>query len=331
MSEPTEQPTPRRLARARREGDSGVSVFAARALGLLATLAVLPAAVRAFVVWWTGAMRTAIAAAPHANVEVVDFASEARAVVLLAGPVLAVCAVTTAVASIAQTGGVVSMRRVAPDLARIDPLAGLGRLFSAASFVAFVRSAACGLVAVAIVTYELGAHAVDIAHLAGRTSAVGPFVLAVVSRTWKGIAFAGVGIAAVDLVVTNVLWRRRLKMTHDEIRRERRESDGDPHVKEARRRAFEELLASAVAIEEAALVVTDGIDLTIALRYRAGIDAAPTVLASGRGTLESARNARLREIIDADLAAELSTLPIGGSIPESAYDRVATLLIDTEV
>ena len=327
MSEPTEQPTPRRLARARREGDSGISVFAARAIGLLAALAVFPTAARAFGAWWTDAMRGAIAAAPRADVGAVDFASEGRALVLLAAPVILVCAVATAVASISQTGGVVSARRIAPDLARVDPFAGLRRLASPAAMVAFVRAMACGLMAIVIVAYELRVHAIDFAHVAGRIDAVGPLVLALVSKTWKAIALAGVGIAAVDLVVMNVLWRRRLKMTHEEIRRERRESDGDPHVQEARRRGFDELLASAVRIEEAAFVVGDGNAIAVALRYRAGVDSAPTVLASGRGTAEAAQNAGVRVVIDAELAALLAPLALGATIPESLYDRVAARLV----
>ncbi|MGH7284482.1 MAG: EscU/YscU/HrcU family type III secretion system export apparatus switch protein [Polyangiaceae bacterium] len=327
MSAPTEEPTPRRLARARREGDSGVSSFAARAVGLLAALAVFPAAVRALISWWTDAMRAAIATAPHADAGAVDFAAEARAVIFLAAPVLLVCAVTTAVASLAQTGGVVSARRIAPDFARIDPLAGLGRLVSVDALVGLVRAAACGLVAIAIVLFELRAHALDIAHVAGRTGAIGPLALALVASTWKAVAFAGVGIAALDLAIANVLWRRRLKMTHEEIRRERRESDGDPQIKEARKRAFEEWLAGAVRIEDASLVVSDGDSLAIALRYRAGVDLAPAILAAGKGTLEAARNAGIRVVIDPELAADLAPIAIGASIPESLYDRVARLLV----
>ena len=326
MSEPSEQPTPRRLARARREGDSGISVFAARALGLLAALAVFPAGARAFVAWWTEAMRAAIAAAPAADVGAVDFAAEGRAVVLLAAPVLLACAVTTAFASIAQTGGVVSTRRITPDLGRVDPFAGLRRLVSPAAIAAFLRAVACGLAAIAIVAYELRAHAIDFAHVAGRTDAAGPLVLALVSRTWKAIALTAIGLAAVDLVVMNVLWRRRLKMTHEEIRRERREGDGDPHVREARRRAFDELLASAVRIEETALVISDD-TIAVALRYRAGVDSAPAILASGKAILEAARNAGVRVVIDAELAARLAPLAIGTKIPESLYDRVARLLV----
>lgn len=331
MSTPTEEPTPRRLARARREGDSGISVFAARSVGLLAALAVFPVATRAFVTWWTGAMRAAIAHAPRVDVGAIDVASDGRALVFLVAPILLVCAVTTAVASLAQTGGVVSGRLVTPDFARVDPFAGLGRLFSAANVVGLLRATACGLVAIMIVGFELRAHALDIAHVAGRTGAVGPFALAIVVSTWKSIAFAGVGIAAADLAITNMLWRRRLKMTHEEIRRERRESDGDPHVKEARKRAAGELLASAVRIEDAALVVSDGESSAIALRYRPGIDRAPTVLTSGPGTLEAARNAGLRVTIDQDLAAALSPLAIGAAIPESLYDRIAPLVLEAEV
>lgn len=328
MSEPTEEPSPRRLARARREGDSGASPFASKAVALLATLAVLPAAVRATASWWTAAMTSAIAHVPEASTAAFDVLPTARAVVTLGAPVLLVAAAASAATTLAQTGGVVAFGRLAPDLGRANPLAGFGRIFSWSTAAVLARAAGYAAVATLLAFAFARAHAREVAHLAGRdAAAAAPFALAAVQSLWRRIALAGIAAAIADMTVTRVLWRRRLRMTKAELDRERRESDGDPHLKEARRHAFHELLASATRIEDASLVVATENDAGVALRWVRGEDVAPVVVAAGAGVARAGRVAGLTVVDDADLAARLANAPLGSAISPSLYDAVADHLV----
>lgn len=328
MSEKTENATPKRLAKARREGDSGASSFTARSVALLAVLTVLPAAAVAMVAWFTEAMKGAIAQAASADglahaPASLELTAVARAVVVLAAPLLLVAAVAAAAATWAQTGGVFAAKGFLPDAKRLDPLAGLARHVSTATFVAMLRAFVYGAAATLVVALALRNHAADLARLAGRTSEVGPFALALVLSIWKTVAFVGLAVAAADLAFTRLLWRNRLKMTHAEVTRERRESDGDPHVLAARRRGFDELLAGSTRLEDAALVVADDGPFACALRWKRGSDSAPVVLVAGPGVAQAARAAGVPVVVDVGLARTLASLGVGRPIPERLYDAVA--------
>ncbi|MEO7110069.1 MAG: EscU/YscU/HrcU family type III secretion system export apparatus switch protein [Polyangiaceae bacterium] len=327
MSEPTEDATPRRLERARREGDGGASLFASRAAGIFAAIALLPAAAAATMSWFGTAMRAAIAEGPHPTLFPIDMNALGRDLLGLTAPLLLATAATTAIATFLQTGGVFAVSRAALRFERLNPFSG-GRLFSAASAFATVRAMVYGFGAFLVVFFEIRAHALDVAHLAGHPEKIGRFVLAMTSRTWENIAFLGIGIAAVDVVVTRVLWSRRLRMTKEEVLRERRESHGDPQIKAARERAFEQLLAGAANLDEATLVVTDGRRAACAIRYVAGTDAAPVVIAIGAELEPKARARGIPTAVDRDLAGEMTALDIGRPIPERLYDAVADLLAD---
>jgi type III secretion protein U len=245
----------------------------------------------------------------------------------LTAPLLLATAATTAVATFLQTGGVFAIGRVAIRFDRLNPFSG-GRLFSAASAFTALRAMAYGLGALTIVFLEIRAHALDFAHLAGHPEKIGPFVLTMTSRTWENIAFLGIAIAAIDVVVTRLLWTRRLRMTKEEVIRERRESHGDPQIKAARERAFEQLLAGAANLDEATLVVTDGRRAACAVRYVAGTDAAPVVIAIGSELGPKARARGIPISVDRDLASEMTALDVGRPIPERLYDAVADHLAD---
>jgi flagellar biosynthesis protein FlhB len=327
VSEPTEEATPRRLERARREGDGGASMFASRSAGIFAAIALLPAAAAATATWFNGAIRAAIAQGPHPNLFPVDGSAFGRAILALTAPLLLATAATTAVATFLQTGGVFSAGRAALRFDRLNPFSG-GRFFSATSTFNAFRALTYGAGALAIVVLEIRAHALDVAHLAGRPEKIGPFVLTMTTRTWENIAFLGLAIAAVDVVVTRMLWMRRLRMTKEEVIRERRENHGDPQIKAARDRAFEQLLAGLTNLEEATLVVADGRRTACALRFVEGTDAAPVVIAIGAELEAKARALNIPIEIDRELSRELTTLDVGRAIPERLYDPVAELLAD---
>lgn len=132
------------------------------------------------------------------------------------------------------------------------------------------------------------------------------------------------------------LTRRRL-MTPDELRREVRELEGDPAIRARRSRRRQELARRRLtqAIEAAldgadALILAPG-EAAVALRYRRHADAAPRLLARGRGTLAEriATLARERGIPTFErpaLARALAALPEGEALPAALYRAVAEVL-----
>jgi FlhB-like protein len=146
-------------------------------------------------------------------------------------------------------------------------------------------------------------------------------------------ALIGLGLALVDLLVVQRAWRKRHRMSKDEVRREYREAEGDPEVRAQRKRAHQEALAGTIvnAVKEATVVIVNPTHLASALRYVEDEDQAPKLVAQGQGELarrivEAARAYGIPCVEDVPIARALSELEIGDEIPEALYEAVAEIL-----
>jgi flagellar biosynthesis protein FlhB len=336
MAEKTEEATPRRVRKAREEGDAGVSAFAAQALGFMVAVAVAPAAIRALAEHAASDLRAAIAQAGDMHGARFDGNTLAVSVLALALPVAMATGVAAATAHLIQTGGVLATGRLAPDLSRLDPVAGLRKLVSGTRLFAVVRSLAAALVVGWLAVRGLTEHVVDLSRLGGRL-AWAPVVVADVAGglAWKA-ALVGLGLGLVDVLVVRSAWMRRLRMSKDEVRREHKDSEGDPQLKAARERAYHDLMAQATiaSVKTASVVVVNPTHLACALRYdeKEG-DEAPVVVASGEGELAqrivaAATDWGIPVVRDVPLARALVELQPGDVIPEALYEAVAEVLRD---
>ncbi len=336
MAEKTEEATPRRLRKAREDGDAGVSAYAAQAVGFLVAVAVAPAAVRALAAREGAALRVAIAGAATPQALRFDVLDLGISVIAVALPVLLAAGVTAGATHLVQSGGVLATRKLAPRLDRLDVIQGLGNLFSTTRLFTVARALAAGLVVAWLAWRILAGHLGDLARTSGRVRFVGVVASeAAGGLLWKA-ALVGIAIGLVDLLVTRTAWKRRLRMGKDEVRREHKESEGDPQIKAARERAHHEMLAEATVanVRTATVVVVNPTHVACALRYdeKQG-DEAPVVVASGEGDLarrirEAAEQYGVPVVRDVPLARALVELEVGDAIPEALYEAVAEILRD---
>lgn len=332
--EKTEQATPQRLEKARREGDSGASPYARQAVAFFVALALVPSAVLATSSRCGAWLRTALLRAAEHPVRVrVDAGAIAMDVAALAGPALLAAALAAGVVGAAQTGGVVATGRLAPDLARLDPIAGLKRLVSSDRLFALARSL---LIAAAVAYFayrQLAAHAADLARSVGEVGKVAALGGELAWRVARDAAVLGLFAAALDVAIVRRSWTQRLRMSLAEVKRERKESEGDPQTKAARERMRRELLTQAtlLSVKEASVVVVNPTHLACALKYVEDEDGAPLVVASGEGDLaarivRAARDYGVPVVRDVPLARALRELEVGDVIPEALYEAVAEIL-----
>ena len=331
----TEQPTTQRLEKARDEGDSGVSSFASQAVAFLVAVALLPAAALAFRDRVGLLLGRAITIVGQRHVEPhLDASAVAGDVLALVLPLLLAVAVTAAVASALQAGGAFATKKLAPDLSRLDPFAGLARLFSLDRVFSVARAFATAGFVGWLTTLVLRGKLADLANSAGRLD----HAIALAGRLARTLtldaALVAVAVAAFDLLITRRSWLKRLRMSKDEVKRERKDSEGDPQVKAARERAHHEVMTSVILakVREASVVVVNPTHLACALRYdEEGGDAAPVVVASGRGELaaqivQAAHDYGVPVLRDVPLARALLELETGEAIPEALYEAVAEIL-----
>jgi flagellar biosynthesis protein FlhB len=335
MSEKTEEATPTRLRKAREDGDAGVSGVASQAVAFLVGVALLPAAGGAIASRLEALVRLSIARAAVTGDRVVfDGAAFASELLLLVLPFLGAVGLTSGVVSTVQAGGVFSTKKLALDLTRLDPISGLGKLFSLDRVISLSRSLV-GTAFVAWLVWDvLHGHAADLSRSAGSL----PTAVALATRealvVLRDAAIVGLGMAVIDVVVTRRSWMKRLRMGKEEVKREHKESDGDPQMKAARERARHELLASATIanVKGATVVIVNPTHLACALRYddKDG-DTAPVVVATGRGDMatriiEAAHAYGIPVLTDVPLARALVELEVGDVIPEALYEAVAEIL-----
>jgi flagellar biosynthesis protein FlhB len=335
LSDKTEQPTAHRLKKARDDGDSGVSAFVSQAVGMLVAVALVPACVLAL--WSVASERVvnAAALASEPNPPTHAFVSQAVGDILrLTLPLLVAVGLASGGVSAVQAGGSFAVGKLVPDLSRLDPIAGLGRLFSLDRLTLLARALVGGGFVLWLTVRALRSGLADLARTTLRVSPALALAGDTALTLARDAAFVGVAMGLVDVLVTRRSWTKRLRMSKDEVKRERKDTEPDPHVKAARERAHHDMMASVVVakVREASVVVVNPTHLACALRYdeKEG-DSAPVVVASGRGDLaakivEAAQAYGIPVLRDVPLARALLELEVGDEIPEALYDAVAEIL-----
>ena len=159
-----------------------------------------------------------------------------------------------------------------------------------------------------------------------------------VAATMVDVALRGAGVLAVAGLIDLFLVHRRYlhehRMTKDQIKREAKEDEGDPHIRAARRRRHRELKRGAFAREvpRADALIVNPTHFAIALRYRKKDDRAPRVMAKGRGAKAAAMRKLAVEcgipvVQDIPLARLLhKRVKVGREVPAETYRAVAAVL-----
>jgi flagellar biosynthesis protein FlhB len=314
--------TPNRLERARREGDAARS----QELGAVAALTCSSLALGAALSPLAGAARAALFAAARPErfspLPYAVLAAGALGTMLagLGGAALAACA----------QAGRITFKLPSPAWKKLDPSEGLKRMFSRDAALAGAKAivvAACVSGAlVPAVRATLGANAASPDALAALGCSGARGVLA-------GALAVGAAFAALDVVLERAKWRRRLRMTFDELRRDHKQSEGDPLLRGRRRQRHRSLVrGSAVKLAQAAFVVANPAHVAIALEYRPPEVAVPRVLvrAIGEGAQavkRRARELRIPVVENVALARSLlATAGVGEFIPPAAYAAVAAIV-----
>jgi len=275
MAEKTEAPTPRRLREARRRGEVAKSADLSAGLGLLATAAAIGATAPGIEAMLVSGVRDAasLAAAPPVGDpgRLLGFLeSRASAAAVAVAPVLAVAVLAGAGVTAVQVGGLLAPGAVLPRPQRIDPVRGAGRLLSAARLVDVAKALAklALLAGVAV-----GVAVVSVRGLVALAGATPDRVLGGAAALSGAVLFRGSAVLAafgvLDLFHQRWRFRRERRMTKDEVRRERKDQEGDPLARQERQRAHREIVEHAIVedVRQADVLVVNPTHLAAALRY----------------------------------------------------------------
>ena len=331
----TEAPTQKRRDDAAKKGERPQARELAPALVMLGGAGWLAIAGATLAQGCARALRDGLTLAPG------DF-EPARALVHIGGavgpPLAALLAVTCAAAILAGTalgGGSFRLAALAPNPGRMNPLAGLGRMFGAHALTELGKSLLKLVVVGAIAFMAIRAILGDLAPLAHADPTVAAAAIGGRATHLMLLLAGGLGlIAAVDAPLALMRFVNKLKMTKQEVKDEAKEQEGSPETKGAQRRRMREARRgpAAAAVATAQVVLTNPQHFAVALRYRRAEDIAPVIVARGRGAIAAAIRAaaaehRLPVLAYPELTRALYfTGRAGGAIDPMLYAAVAAVL-----
>lgn len=218
---------------------------------------------------------------------------------------------------------------------RINPMAGLKRMFGMQALIelgkALLKALLLGTLGWALLAGDMQKiMSLDKSDISQAASLIGSMVT--MTFIWMSLGLAV--IAGVDVPIQIFQRLGRLRMTKQEVKDEMKQSEGSPETKQAQRNRQREMLNGSArkAMSEATMVLTNPTHFAVALRYRPGFDAAPIVVARGRGDVALA----IRELA-AENAIPMLEYPLlaralyftsraGQGINEDLYVAVATIL-----
>lgn len=232
-------------------------------------------------------------------------------------------------------GWLFSLKPLAPDWGRIDPLKGMARILSWQGVIemakAIAKAVLVGGVAVWVLWRDSGAVLSLASEPLGNAMA---HMLQLVGSGFLLIAGSMALVVVIDIPFQIWEHERKLRMTREEVRQENKETEGDPQMKAHIRSQQREMARRRMMAEvpKADVVVTNPTHYAVALRYRDGAMRAPRVVAKGAHLLAG----RIRALAEEHRVPILEAPPlaralyrhaeIGDEIPAALYTAVAEVL-----
>jgi flagellar biosynthetic protein FlhB len=250
-------------------------------------------------------------------------------------PVCLTLMVVALIVSLAQVGFLFTFHPITPDLQKLDPLSGFFRIFSMESLfklaISLFKVGLLGIVSYVTIKNRMGLilNITDLDYIQ-----IGSIACSLIFMLGIRLGLILFILAIIDYVYTRFKNEKQMRMSKQELKEELRRMEGDPLVKERRRRVARQLASQRMqlAVPKADVIVTNPTELAIALKYDSQTMAAPKVVAKGAGFVAAkirqiAIQNRIPIIERKPLAQALyKTVEIGQEIPPSFYKAVAEIL-----
>lgn len=351
-SEKTEPPSHKKLQDARRKGDVAHSKDFTQTLLILSLLGYLVLRGRAIFETLTAlvlfaarmaagispATSTVSSAAPLLpfNSAVAALGREAAgACVDVVAPFLLIVIGVGVFAETLQVGVLLAFEKLKPSGKKLNPVTNLKNVFSKKNLIEFVKSLLkIGFLSVLVWKVVAAAlpelFALPRAGVDGVFTSVGMLMVTLLLN----VAAAYVALGVADLAWQRYLHRQQLRMSKEDIKREYKEMEGDPHVRSMRRNLQKEMAmqGATAGARRASVLITNPTHYAVAIYYDKAETPLPIVLAKGEGALaqrmiDEAHASGVPVLRDIPLARALSArADVAQYIPEAFIEPVAEVL-----
>lgn len=337
--EKTESASPRRLEKAREDGDVPRSKD-------LATCTILLGGGLAFLMMGGNLMRElkmmVSGSLTLSREEIFDMSlllerniTRIYEVIIAFSPIALMLMIIALASPLLIGGWLFSSKALQPNFGKLNPLKGLKNMVSVRALVELIKAvgktALVGIVAWLVV----GTQIEGIMSLGLQPAKVGAEHMGeIILVTFLATVGALVIIAAIDAPYQIWHYANKLKMTKEEVRQEHKDSEGNPEIKAKIRQQQREIARRRMMAEvpKADVIVTNPTRYAVALQYKEGSMGAPVVVAKGMGLIA----AKIRELAEEHNVPMLEAPPLARAlyshadldkeIPQALYTAVAEVL-----
>ncbi|NQY14356.1 MAG: flagellar biosynthesis protein FlhB [Henriciella sp.] len=214
-------------------------------------------------------------------------------------PLFLVLAASVLLVLILQQGIAFSTKKVQPDMKKINPVENIKNKYGAKGLLDFLKDAAkmtfAGLIAAYFLIYFANEFYAGSAMGRGQLA---DFTLAQILKLILFFAAFQIALALLDVPLQRYLHANRLKMTREEVKKEMKQNEGDPHLKQQRRERGTQITRGDMLknVETATVIMVNPEHYAVALKWDPEGDKAPICVAKGVDHLA----AKIREVAQAN-------------------------------
>lgn len=254
---------------------------------------------------------------------------------IITAPILISVAVVGIAANLAQVGFLFTLEPFSPKLSKFNPITGAKKFVSLRSLMELIKSMLkilyIGGIAWLVLRGEMEALPSLMEMSVGQ---IVSFIGIVSLKVMFYVSLAMLVLAAIDFTYQRWQHNKDLKMTKQEVKDERKQTEGDPKVKSRIRQVQREMAARRMmaAVPDADVIITNPTHIAIAIKYKSGEMFAPQIVAKGAGLIaERIKGIALENNIpvveNKPLARTLfKTTEINDFVPADLYRAVAEVL-----
>jgi flagellar biosynthetic protein FlhB len=253
----------------------------------------------------------------------------------LLAPMLLFFLLVGLIGNLSQVGLHFTLDKLRPKLSNVFSLSGLKQMFGKNSWIELIKGL-IKITIVGIISYMvIKKHYEDILYMADMQIGVFcAYMIDILVEMLLKILIFLILLGVADLVYQKRKTFNEMKMTKNEVKDEHKNSEGDPKVIAARKRAMYQMHQRFMMKEvpSATVVITNPTHLAIALRYERGKDQVPLVVAKGADRLaerikELAREHEVPIVENKPLARSMyDVVEVGDPLPAEFFAAVAEIL-----
>lgn len=253
---------------------------------------------------------------------------------LLSFPLLATMAVMGIFINFVQVGPLLTFEPLKPDFKKLNPIEGAKKIFSKKNLIEFLKSILKTLF-LGYLVYRVIKEVINPLLLIPFAGIDGVFsILNPIMKMFAiNICFAYIVVAVADIFFQRSQHTKDLMMTKDEVKREFKEMEGDPHIKGERKHLHQELAMSDTvqSTKKASALVTNPTHIAIAILYDENVAKLPIIIAKGEDYLAKmmikvAQEENIPIMRDIPLAHSLNAIPVFNYVPSDLLEPVAIVL-----